>query len=162
MMEQASNWFAQRSQREQAMLAIAGGLLLLAILVFGVILPGHSLTRSAGRELDMAIERRGRIEAGVALAKAKSPVVSAPPAAVAGASLDSLVGESASAGGFEIADGAMVGTDEFRFRLASVKAGALFNWLTALEAQRIELAQITLRKAEGGFVSADVRVRRKL
>jgi type II secretory pathway component PulM len=81
---------------------------------------------------------------------------------VAGASLDSLVGESASAGGFEIADGAMVGTDEFRFRLASVKAGALFNWLTALEAQRIELAQITLRKAEGGFVSADVRVRRKL
>ena len=160
MIEQFKNWFSARSAREQYLLSVAGGLALLMLIIFGMILPGYNAIDSAEKELDAATKRRGNIEASVALAKANS---GSPAMAViaSGTSLESVVSSSATASGFEIADGAAMGVDEYRFRLASIKAGALFAWLTGLEAQGIELAQISVRKGEGGFVTAEIRLRRK-
>ena len=160
MIEQFKNWFSGRSAREQYLLSVAGGLTLLMLIIFGMILPGYNAIDSAEKELDAATKRRGNIEASVALAKANS---GSPATAViaSGTSLESVISSSATASGFEIADGAEMGVDEYRFRLASIKAGALFAWLTGLEAQGIELAQISVRKGEGGFVTAEIRLRRK-
>ena len=160
MIEQFKNWFSGRSAREQYLLSVAGGLALLMLIIFGIILPGYNAIDSAEKELDAATKRRGNIEASVALAKANS---GSPAMAVvaSGTSLESVISSSATASGFEIADGAAMGVDEYRFRLASIKAGALFAWLTGLEAQGIELAQISVRKGEGGFVTAEIRLRRK-
>ena len=160
MIEQFKNWFSGRSAREQYMLGVAGGLALLMLIIFGMILPGYNAIGSAEKELDAATKRRGNIEVSVALAKANS---GSPIAAVvaSGAALETVIASSATASGFEVADGGAIGMDEYRFRLASTKAGALFAWLTGLEAQGIELAQISVRKGEGGFVTAEIRLRRK-
>lgn len=160
MIEQFKIWFSGRSAREQYMLGVAGGLALLMLIIFGMILPGYNAIGSAEKELDAATKRRGTIEASVALAKANSGST-ATAVVTSGATLESLISSSATASGFEIADGSAVGVDEYRFRLASTKAGALFAWLTGLEAQGIELAQITVRKGAGGFVTAEIRLRRK-
>ena len=160
MIERFKIWFSGRSAREQYLLGIAGGLTMLMVIIFGVILPGYNAIDSAETELDAATKRRGNIETSVALAKASSGST-ATPVVASGATLESVISSSATSSGFEIADGAAVGVDEYRFRLASTKAGALFAWLTGLEAQGIELAQISVRKGEGGFVTAEIRLRRK-
>ena len=160
MIEQFKNWFSGRSAREQYMLGVAGGLALLMLIIFGMILPGYNAIGSAEKELDAATKRRGNIEASVALAKANSGT-SATAVVASDAALETVIASSATSSGFEIADGAAIGVDEYRFRLASTKASALFAWLTGLESQGIELAQISVRKGEGGFVTAEIRLRRK-
>ncbi len=161
MIAQLKNWFLARSLREQWMLGVAAALLALAILVYGLILPGYAAIGKAEQDLAQATERRGRIEARAALVSARPDGAAQIAAVNDGRTLETLINESAAASGFELANGAAAGTDEFAFRLASTKAGPLLAWLTGLESQGIDVAEIKLRKAEGGFVSADIRLRKK-
>ena len=163
MITQWKAWFLGRSDRERRLLAIAAGLAALVLLVFGIALPVYAAVGSAEKELDAAIQRRGAIEAVVTSAKSRSAAqssLSGP--SVAGGNLEAAISDSATAAGFELADGAAIGIDEYRFRLASTKAGALLAWITNLENQGIELSSISVKGSEGGFVTADVRVRRKI
>lgn len=162
MIEKAKSWFAGRSRREQWMLGVAGVLAALVIAVYGLILPGYAAIGSAERELEAATERRGKIEARAAILRQR-PRDAAPTQVVAkdGRTLEAIMTESAAADGFEMTNGAASGVDEYAFRLASVKAGPLMVWLTRLEGQGIDLAEIKMRKGDGGFVAADIRVRRK-
>jgi type II secretory pathway component PulM len=114
----------------------------------------------AEKELGVATERRGRLEARAVLVKGTPKVEPSATSSAPIADLGSFIGESAAAAGFEPADGAAAG-DEYAFRLASAKAGPLMLWLTGLEAQGIELAEIKLRAGEGGYVAADIRLRKK-
>jgi general secretion pathway protein M len=159
MIEQCKAWFLGRSPREQWMLAIAGVLLAGVIAVYVLILPGYAAVTAAEKELDVATERRGRIQARAALVLASSGkgVI----AAADGQTMEAIISESAAANGFEIVDAAASGPVEYAFRLPSAKAGALLVWLTNFEPQGLELAEIKMRKSEGGFVSADVRLRKK-
>jgi general secretion pathway protein M len=157
MIEQAKHWFQGRSRREQWMLGTAAALFAAVVAFYGLILPGYAAVNAAERDLSEATERRGRIVARASLMPAKP--VSAP-AQQDGRTLEAIVAESAVAQGFEIMDGAAAGTDEFAFRLASAKAGPLLAWLTGLESQGIELSEIKMRKGDGGFVSADMRLRK--
>ncbi len=159
MIEHMKNWFSGLSVREQALLGIAALLGGLVLLVYGIALPSYAATKAAEKELDVATERRGRIEARAALVK-QGPATAAK-AASALQSLESVISEGAASGGFEIATASALGVDEYSFRLASAKAGPLMMWLTNLEAQGIDLAEIKMQKIDGGFVSADIRVRRK-
>jgi general secretion pathway protein M len=161
MIEQATTWYLGRSKRERVLLGVAGTLTLFAVLAYGVVLPSYSAIKGAERQLDIATERHGRIEARTALAKANPTVAGNIQATESGALLSAIVSESAAAQGFEIADGVAAGTDEFAFRLASAKAGALLVWITSLEAQGIMLAEIKMRKGDGGYISADIRLRKK-
>jgi general secretion pathway protein M len=163
MIEQLKTWFSGRSQREQNLLAVAAGLAAIVLLVFGLALPVYAAIGSAEKELDTAIQRRGAIEAVVTSAKSHPATGSnLGGASSVGGSLEAAISASATAAGFELADGTAIGVDEYRFRLASTKAGALLAWITNLESQGIELSSINLKGGEGGFVSADVRVRRKI
>jgi general secretion pathway protein M len=162
MIEQAKNWFLGRSRREQWMLSAAAALFAAVVAVYGLIVPGYAAIGAAERGLSQATERRGRIVARVSLLSAKpGNAASRPSAAPDGRTFEAIATESATAGGFEITNGAGSGPDEFAFRLASAKAGPLMSWLTGLESQGIELAEIKMRKSDGGFVSADVRLRKK-
>ncbi len=159
MIERIQTWFAERTRREQWLLGIAAGLTGFALVVFGMIMPAIGAISSAQKQLDLATERRGRIEASALLVSTRPKDAPSTPTA---ANLETIITEGAIESGFEIADGAAIGTTEYRFRFASIKASALLAWLAQLEAQRIELAHITLRRGEGGFVSADIMVRRKM
>jgi general secretion pathway protein M len=162
MIEQMKAWLTARSAREQWMLAIAGALLASVIAVYGIILPGYATIIAAEKDLNSATERRGRIAARAALLSTNADnATPAKIAATAVQTLDAIISESAATNGFEIIDGIASGADEYSFKLPSAKAGALLVWLTALEAQGIELAEIKMRKNEGDFVSADVRLRYK-
>lgn len=163
MIAQLKTWFFGRSGRKRWLLDDAAGLVLLVLFVFGLILPGYAALGSAEKELDVAIQRRGAIEAVVSSAKFRSAAVENISATTGGSgSLEVAVSDRATAGGFEIAGGTAIGVDEYRFHLAGTKPGALFAWLTNQEGQGIELAQISVRGGVGGFVSSDMRVRRKI
>lgn len=163
MIEQLKTWFSGRSQREQGLLAVAAGLAAIVLIVFGIALPVYGAIGSSAKELDAAIQRRGAIEAVVTTTQSRSAARNNLSGAnIVGGSLEAAITDSATAAGFELADGAAIGVDEYRFRLASTKAGALLSWITDLESQGIELSSINLKGGEGGFVSADVCVRRKI
>jgi general secretion pathway protein M len=161
MIAQIRSWFASLSTREQWLVGIAGGLLGLTVLLYGIILPMHGAITASEKELEAATERRGRLQARAALAKA-APKTDANVTIVSnGATLGTVLADSASSEGFEMSDGTASGTDEYSFRLASAKAGPMLAWLTGLEAQGIELAEIKMQRGDGGYVSADVRVRKR-
>jgi general secretion pathway protein M len=161
MIAQMKNWFEALSSREQWLVGIAGGLLALVVLVYGIAVPTYQAIDRAQTELAEATERRGRLEALAALAKAAPNSATGAAVVASGATLESMITEGATSGGFEISSGAAAGTDEYSFRLASTKAGPLLAWLTGLEAQGIMVSEIRLQQGEGGFVAADVRVRRR-
>jgi general secretion pathway protein M len=162
MIEQLKNWFSTRSPREQWLLAIAGILAALVLAVYGMLFPGLSAIENAAKDLDAAIERRGRIEARAEQYR-KKPAAAAlsVPALPDGKTLESFVKESALAEGFEIAEGSAVGANGFTFRMASIKAGALLAWLSGLSQKGVEATEIRLRKGEGGFVAADITLERR-
>ncbi|MGL5839958.1 MAG: type II secretion system protein GspM [Sphingorhabdus sp.] len=162
MIEQLKNWFVGRSPREQWLLAAAAVLAGLVVLVYGLLFPGINAIEAAEKDLDAAIERRGRIEARAELfRKVPARPAQSAPALPAGQTLENFVKESAAAAGFEIAEGSATGANGFALRMASVKAGALLAWLSRLAAQGVEATEIRLRKGEGGFVAADVTLERR-
>lgn len=161
MIGQAKSWLQERSQREQWLLGGAGGFLFVAVAVYMFILPGYAAIQASDKQLQEATERRGRLVALAAIAKSAPKSVINYSTTVSDAPLRSIVTESAVAQGFEIADGVAAETNEYSFRLASAKAGPLLVWITSLETQGIELAEVKIRRSEGDFVAADIRLRRR-
>lgn len=160
MISKLKLWYAALSRREQWLVGIAGALVALLILAYGIAIPAYRAIGAAETELAQATERRGRLEALAAIAKTATK--SGATAVVANnEAIESIISQGAVAAGFEVSDGATAGNDEFSFRLASAKAGPLLAWLTGLEAQGISVTEIRLQSGEGGFVAADVRVRRR-
>lgn len=161
MIAQLKNWYLALSSREQWLVGLAGGLVGLVVLIYAIILPTWLAIDDAEAELSAATERRGRLEALALIAKTAPRASPATAVLADGAALESIISASAIAGGFELSNGAAAGSDEYGFRLASAKAGPLLAWLTGLEAQGIGVIEIRLQQGEGGFVAADVRVRRR-
>lgn len=159
MIAKMKSWYSALSGREQWLIGIAGGLVALLILIYGIAIPAYRAIGAAETELAQATERRGRLEALAAIAKT-APKGGAMAVVANNQSIESIISQGAVAAGFEVSDGAAAGNDEFAFRLASAKAGPLLAWLTGLEAQGISVTEIRLQAGEGGFVAADVRVRR--
>lgn len=157
MIEQVKAWFETRAPRERWLLGTAALLVAAVIAVYGLLFPSLAALSSAGRELNTAIEQRGRIEAKVASFSKASPR-GAPSALAGGQSLQAQVKSSAESTGFEIAEVNAGGPSRVTFRMARVKAGALLAWISQMETQGIELSNIQMRKIEGGFVSADVEL----
>ncbi len=155
MIEMCKDWFAARAPRERWLLAIAAMMLALVIVIYGLLFPAMDAFSTARKDLNAAIEQRGRIEAKAASFRSIAPSGTVVPQ-LAGQSLQVVVKDSAENAGFELAEVNSNGPNAVRFRMASVKAGALLAWISQMEAQGLELSEIQLRKTEGGFVSADV------
>jgi general secretion pathway protein M len=155
MIEKVKAWYMGRTLREQWLIGVAGSLAMLVAMIYGLAVP----IDASEKQLQLATAQRGRLELRAALLK--STPAAKPAVASSVSNLGVTISESAAAAGFELSDGAAIGTDEYAFRLASAKAGALMVWLTGLETQAIELAAIKMQQTDGGYVAADVRVRKR-
>lgn len=149
------NWFMALSPREQRLVAIAGGLMALVVLIFGIILPGMSAIERAELAHDEAVQRRGRIEASVAAAagqKAGGPAASI-------ADIELVVTQKAAEKGFDLLKSAGGAPGQISFRMDQARAPALFAWLTELEMQGIEVQSINLRGGASGSLTVDAQLR---
>ncbi len=148
-------WFESLSTREQYLVGIAGALSALVVLVFAIILPSLAAIEAAEVAHDIAVERRGRIEATVVNA-AQQRAAGSP---VSGAAIDLIVTQGAAEKGFDLIKSANTAPGQMTFRMDQARAPALFSWLAELETQGVEARSITLRGGPGGNVTVDAQLR---
>lgn len=151
-MTKIRNWYAALSAREQWLVAIAAALLMLIVGLFGITLPLAGAVADAKQNMAEAVERHGRIAAKVdALAKAEAGghVTPAVP-------LDTLVQSSAAEYGFVPENVAAQGGDRIGFSLPSLRAPALFDWLSALEGQGARVESLSIQRGDGSLLTARV------
>ncbi len=133
--------WAERSPREQQLLAVMFGLLALTVLVFGIIRPLASATTAARDRLDRVTIEGGQIATAVeTLRDAKK---GAPPPLTGTMVL--AVSQSAGTAGFTLSTLDMQGEDRVGITLPSAKSPALFAWLRTLSRQGIFVERMTLR-----------------
>jgi general secretion pathway protein M len=156
MMAALKNWFVGLSSREQWLIGIAGGLAGLALLIFGIILPGLSAIDQAEITHDEAVQRRGRIEATVAAALMQKPVGRT----VSGTDIDLIVTQGAAEKGFDLIKSTNGAPGQMTFRIEQARAPALFVWLTELEPQGVVVRSVTLRGGANGSLTVEAQLQR--
>ncbi len=160
MIQTLQNWMTARSDREKYLLATAIGLVFGFLAVYGIALPLYSATRAAEKDLQTAIERRGRITAMVQSAKTAQNDIIAPNAAGTGATnVEVLVRETAADAGIEFTDGSNVGQNGFSLRIENVRANALMLWLNRMSAENVAIATLSLQAKTGDMVSVTLQLR---
>lgn len=152
------NWFMALSRREQWLVGVAGMLTGWVLLVFGIVLPALSAIDAAKLELDEAVQRRGRIEASVDAVSRQQPAA-APSAAV---DIDLVVTQGAAEQGFDLIKSAAGAPGQVSFRIDQARAPALLAWLSALEAQGVDVRSISLRGGASGSLTVDAQLQRSM
>jgi general secretion pathway protein M len=132
-----TGWWADRSKREQRLLAI---MVLLMIIVFGWLL----LVRPLIYALEEAKLRHG--EAVVALAEARARTAALRPSdgrtAVPFGPIDALVSRTATEAGFTGARIAAQGPARVTVSIPSARAPAFFAWIDSLERQGLSVERL--------------------
>ena len=133
--------WAERSPREQQLLAVMLALFAIVVLVFGIIRPLASATTAARDRLDRATVESGQIASAIeTLRDAKK---GAPPPLTGTMVL--AVSQSAGTAGFTLATLDMQGEDRVGIALTSAKSPAFFAWLRSLAQQGIFVERMTMR-----------------
>ena len=144
-------WFAALSQRERRLVATAGVLTGLAILVFAIIMPALSVLEKAALDLDEAVQRRGRIAAKVALTQGQRSVAAA-------TDIGLLVTQSAAEKGFDVIKSTNAAPGQISIRIDQARAPAFLAWVNELEAQNIVVRTATLRSGANGTVTVEAQM----
>ncbi len=147
-------WFDRLSAREQWLVGIAGALAAVIVLIFGILFPAMAAIDSAKLAHDEAVQRRGRIEATVAMATGDR----AAGTPVGGAAIDLVVTQSAAEQGFDIQKSAGSVPGQMTFRMEQARASALLVWLSELESQGIETRGITMQSGANGTIIVDAQM----
>lgn len=147
-------WFAALSQREQYLVAIAGALTTVVVVIFGILLPLLSAIEQAEADHDEAVQRRGRIVATVDAAQ-KQPKSDG---AQASSDIDLVVTQGAAEKGFDLLKSPNAAPGEISFRIDKARSPALLAWLTELEAQNIVVHSVSLRSGADGTVTVDAQL----
>jgi general secretion pathway protein M len=153
MIQSLRMWYFALSERERLMVAAAGTLTAIVLLIFAIVLPMIAALDSAQAAHDEAVARRGRIEATVAAALEKP---SKP--AVAVADINLVVAQGAAEKGFDIIASTGGAPGQSTFRIDQARAPALFGWLSELEAQGIDARTITLRSGANGSLTVEAQL----
>lgn len=153
MIERIRQWFVALSQREQYMVAIAGSLTALIVLIFGIALTVSAIDDAEAAH-DAAVERRGRIEAAVANMGSSNGRQT--PASLA--AIDLVVTQSATEQGFDLVKAPGSSAGQLSFRMERARSPALLAWLAGLEAQGIEVRTLALRSGGNGSVTVDAQL----
>jgi general secretion pathway protein M len=141
MTERLRQLWAERSAREQQLLAVMFALLALVVLVFGIIRPLASATTAARDRLDRVTVEAGQIAAAVeTLRDAKK---GAPPPLTGTMVL--AVSQSAGTAGFTLSTLDPQGDDRVGITIPTAKSPALFAWLRTLAGQGVFVERMTLR-----------------
>ena len=155
MIQQARDFWAERSQREQWMLGVMFGLLGAVILWFGIISPIFS-------GLDSAKTRHAQAVSDLATVQTKAAALrrlKANPPPPLGAPVNSFVSLSAGEVGFQLARVDAVGTDGVTISIVSAKPAAFFSWISALVARGIFVDQINIRPNSDMTIGIDATLK---
>ncbi len=133
--------WAERSPREQQLLAVMFVLFMIVVLIFGIIRPLANATTAARDRIDRVTIESGQIASAVeTLRDAKK---GAPPALTG--TLVLAVSQSAGTAGFNLSTLDMQGEDRVGIALTSAKSPAFFAWLRTLSQQGIFVERMTMR-----------------
>ncbi len=155
-MSQLSTWFIGLTGRERTLVGVAGALVALVVLIYGIILPtGHALDDAAVRHR-LVTERAGRIAGQIAALK------SAPRAGAAALTgpVEQVVGASAQEAGFIVQSNQRRGADSAVIVIPTARPSAALAWIDGLSAQGLAVEQLTMTPAPDGTVSVNVTLRR--
>ena len=155
MIDNARNWFAGLSRREQILVGVAGLLLAGLIGYYGVAQPLAGSLATAELRYHDAVERQARIEAKVA---ALQQPANGSDTNLSGA-IDVFVSQSAGETG--IAVGSIDPQTDGRLNMVveSARPTALFGWLARIENQGVAVESLSVNPAGSGTVSATMTLR---
>lgn len=155
-MSRVSGWFIGLTSRERMLVGIAGVLVALVVLVYGIVLPVGAALDAAALHHRKATERAGRIAAGIEALKrapAARPEMRAGP-------VDQVAGASAQEAGFVVQSSQRQGGSLVVLTIPTARPSAALAWLDGLGAQGLAVEQLTLTPAPDGSVSVNVTLRR--
>lgn len=156
MMQRLTTWYIGLTQRERAMVSVAGVLGALVLLIYGLILPlGHALDDAATRHREVT-ERAGRIAAGLESLK-RAPVARV--ARLVGP-VEQVAAGSAQEAGFVVQSNQRRGSDMAVLVIPTARPSAVLAWLDGLGPQGLAVEQVTLTPAPDGSVSVNVTLRK--
>lgn len=155
-MGRITTWFIGLTARERTLVGVAGLLVALIVLVYGIVLPlGHALDAAAVRHR-LATERAGRIAAGLdALKRAPARQM----ATLAGP-VEQVAGASAQAAGFIVQSSQKQGADRVMLTIPTARPSAALAWLDGMSGQGLAVEQLTMTPSPDGSVSVNVTLRR--
>lgn len=141
-----------RSRREQIMLAVMAGAILLVVGWYAVLVPLNGAGEASETRLTKAGERFARLDA--AARSGGLPVT-------AGQPLQAVVDASAAAAGLSIARRREEADGRLTVWLTAADPGLMMGWLTSLaRAQGIAVSEMTASRTEGGLLEAQITLGR--
>ena len=148
-------WYGGLTERERGLVAVAAGLALVVVLIFGIVLP-------MGRAHDAAhVRHRHAVEASSRLL-AQLAALEAPAArrtALAGP-VSQVVAASADGAGFVLQSNQPRGAEAALIVVPTARPSAALAWLDTLAGQGIVLENLTVTPAADGSVSVNAALRR--
>lgn len=148
-------WFHGRSHREKWMLIVMVGLIALAILVWGIIVPVEDGLSSAKARHQDAVIRLGEVQADVAALRSLTRVRPAPlPVPLEGAIRDRANGAQ-----LPITSLTVISQDRVTVRMVSVSSAALLGWIADLEGVGVIVDRINILNNPDQTVTADMTLR---
>lgn len=156
MMQRVGHWYAGLTGRERVLVTLAGAILALIILIYGIILPLGRAHDAAEERHRLALDNAGRVQAGLAALKTGDAVK----AASGGGSLHLMIASEADALGFDLPSNQPRGNDMTAITIPAARPQVLLRWIADLEARGIILELMTLRPAPDGSVAANAVLRR--
>lgn len=159
MMARAKAYWAERSPREQRLLAVMMTLLTMTILWFGIIAPLNTAREEATARLDQATLASGRVNAA---AEALRLATLTPPTKLT-TSLAATIASSATEAGFMPSRLDPQAADRVIIAIPSAKAPALFAWLDTLARRGIFAEKSSVRPNSDATIGfeATLRLRRR-
>ncbi|WP_294195818.1 type II secretion system protein GspM [uncultured Sphingomonas sp.] len=147
-------WFDGRSLRERRLLLVMIALAAITLVWGGLILPVRSGLSSSRERYTDAVIRLGAAQAGLAQVKSlqrRAAPLSAP--------LADIVRARADASGFTLAALDIEAPGRIRTAISSARAGALMQWIAALEAEGILVDSLSVSGNGAGSVTATMTLR---
>ena len=155
MIVRMRTWYDGLTGRERGLVAIAAGLALVVIFVFGIVLP-------LGRAHDAAhLRHRQAVEASsLLLAQIAALEAPAPRRATLAGPVAQVVATSADSAGFVLQSNQARGAEAATIVVPTARPSAALAWLDTLAGQGIVLESLTMTPAADGSVSVNASLRR--
>lgn len=159
MMTVVQRWWQARSRREQGLLAVLAGLVLVTVLWLGVMLPlARAEAQSRQREAQ-AVAANARIKELAAAIRAAPANRSGPPATSAMA-LDAVLTSRAAAADLTFASVDIIDAGAARITMTAVRPTALLGFAATLENEaQLVIESIVITRNADGTVAAQLNVR---
>ena len=158
-MQGLRDYLSNLSKREQVLIGIMLGLLLVVVGYYGVTRPLFAAIATAKQNQAEAVLREGRIMAKLdALAAGGTQLRRAD--AVEG-TLDLFARGSLSELGISPTEVTAIGDNRLRLTVTPVSAPTLFGWLANMESRGLVVSELDVKPAEGSTLAAQVTLERR-